>query len=271
MKATQCPKCKAALPRQGQFCLDCGFDLYAEGLHHRPFPWAKVVGIPIAVAIVAAVLIIGPGGRKSDTAPEVEVVIGQTREFLRLLAAKDYAAAVEQFVKANSVRFGEAEEKLRQIARGAGAQGLKNAQSQGFRSLDEVLAYVRKHRTSNPDYTGKLLYTIVSHPEPNPWLSPRRADRFFEWYLEQSFGEADVAHAQLATQDARWEEGLLTVKVRYPGGAKPLPGAADPEVLRWRLVGSGWGGCGGQRAVLELSGDDHLSELLDLLKRLTAE
>ncbi len=268
MKATQCPKCKAELPRRGQFCLDCGLDLYGEGVRHRPFPWLKVLGIPAAVAIIAAAFVIGSRG-KDETAPEVEAVVGQTREFLGLLAQKDYGAAVERFVKANSARYKEAEEKLWQIVRGAGAQGLKNAQSQGFRSLEAATTYVRKHRTAHPDYIGKLLYTIVSHPEP--WLAPRRAHRFFEWYLEQSVGDTDVANARLAAQDARWDEGLLVVKVQYPGGPKPFPGAADLGELRWRLAIGGWGGCARTRVVLDLGGDDHLDELLGFLKRLTAE
>ena len=151
------------------------------------------------------------------------------------------------------------------------AQGLKNAQSHGFRNLDETTVYVRKHTTRNPEYLAKLLYAIVSHPDPNPWLSARRTDLFFEWYLEQAFGGLDLARAQLSTQDARWEEGKLTVTLRFPEPVTPAPGMADPTVLRWRLVSGGWGGCSKQRAVLDFGTDDHLADFLDLLKRLPAE
>ncbi|HPD14964.1 MAG TPA: hypothetical protein PLE19_08440 [Planctomycetota bacterium] len=269
MSRKECPKCHAALPRKGQFCLDCGFDLYAAGLHHRPIPWFHILVLPLVLAGLAALLIVGPG--KGDTAPEVKVVVEQTQGLLALLAQKDYAGAVEQYFRANAARFAAAEEKLRDIARGEGAQGLRNAQSHGFRNLDETLAYVRKHGTKHPDYIARLLYAIVSRPEPNPWLSPRRAELFFEWYLEQSFGRADTAHAQIAAQDARWEDGLMTVNVRYPEPPELVPGAADPSVLRWRLVGSAWGGCGKQRAVLDFGTDDHLAEFLDLLTRLPAD
>jgi len=268
--SSQCPKCKAALPRRGQFCLDCGFDLYAEGVRHRPFPWFHVIGIPAIVGGVLAVLIIGPC--KSETAPEVEVVVEQTKDLLRLLAEKDYGRVVERYLKADSARYGQAEEKLRQIARGDGAQGLKNAQSHGLRNPDEALTYVRKHGSKSPEYVARLLYTIVSHPDPNPWLSPRRVERFYEWYLEQAFGGLDASRPpQPAAEGARWEEGVLTVAVRYPDPMKLAPGMADFSVLRWRLVSSGWGGCGRQRAMLDFTADDHLAELLDLLKRLPAE
>ncbi|MBM4033105.1 MAG: zinc ribbon domain-containing protein [Planctomycetes bacterium] len=267
--ANQCPKCKAELPRRGRFCVDCGLDLYAEGLRHRPIPWFPIIALPVVVAGVLAVLIIGPC--KGETAPEVDAVVGQSREFLRLLADKDYARVVDRFLKANSARYAEVEEKLRQCMRGAGAQGLKNAQSHGFRNLDEVFVYVKKHSSRSPEYVAHLLHAIVSHAEPNPWLSPRRAEVFYEWYLAQAFGGADLGKAQLAATDARWEEGMMTVKVRFPEPPKVLPGVADPSVLRWRLVSGGWGGCERQRAVLDFAPDDRLNDLLDLLKRLTAE
>jgi len=270
MKAKQCPRCKAALPRKGQFCLDCGLDLYAEGLRRRPIPWAQIIVLPLLVAAVLAVLVIGPCGR-SQAPPEIEAVVEQTRGLLRLLAERDYAGAVHHYVRANAARFAAAEEKLRDIVRGDGALGLKNAQSQGFRNFEDCLAYVRKHRTRHPRYVARLLYAIISHPEPNPWLSPRRAELFFAWYLEQSFGGADVARAKVTAGDARWDEGRLAVAVRYPEPPELFPGAADPRVLHWRLAGGGWGGCGRQRAVLDLDEDDHLDELLDLLRRLPAE
>ncbi len=270
MKATECPKCKTALPRRGQFCLDCGLDLYAEGLRRQPIPWLGIIAIPAAVAGVLAVLVIGPC-KSGETAPEIETVVEQTKDFLRLLADKEYAQAVGRYFRANGARFEDAEGKLREAVRGAGAQGLKNAQSQGFRGLDETAVYVRKHTTRNPEYLAKLLHAIVSQPEPNPWLSARRTELFFEWYLEQAFGGVDLAKAQLSTQDARWEEGVLTVTVRFPEPVTPAPGMADPTVLRWRLAGSGWGGCSKQRAVLDFGADDHLGDFLDLLKRLPAE
>lgn len=271
MNPTQCPKCKATLPRKGQFCLECGLDLYAEGLRRRPIPWLQIIIVAVLVAGVLAVLIIGPG--RPESAPEVEQVIEQTRDLLRLLAEKNYGQVVDRFLRANAQRYREAEERLRQIARGDGAQGLKNAQSHGFRSLDETLAYVRKQVTRHPDYVARLLYTIVSHPEPNPWLSPRRVDRFLEWYLEQQFGGLDMARAQLLAGGARWEDGALVVNVRYPEMPKRIPGLADPTVLRWRLASGTWGGCGKQRAVLDYGGEaeDHLGEFLDFLKRLPAE
>jgi hypothetical protein len=267
---TQCPKCKATLPRRGQFCLDCGLDLYAEGLRHKPFPWLQVLAIPAVVGGVLAVLIIGPC-KSSDTAPEIDTVVEQTKDFLRLVGEKDYAAAAERFLVANRARAGEVEEKLREAVRGAGAQGLKNAQSHGFRSLDETAAYVRKHTNRHPEYLAKLLYAVVSHGDPNPWLSAQRTERFLAWYLDQAFGGVDAAKAQLSTQDARWEDGVLTVRVRYPEEAAPPPGVADPSVLRWRLAGAAWGGCGKQRAVLDFGADDHLGDFLDLLKRLPAD
>ena len=269
MKATECPKCKAALPRRGQFCLDCGLDLYAEGLRHQPIPWFRIIAAPVVVAGVLAVLIIGPC--KSETAPELDTVVEQTKDFLRLLAEKNYAEAAERYLKANRAHFEDAEEKLRNAARGAGAQGLKNAQSQGFRNGDEVLAYVRKHGARNPEYLAKLLYAMVSQPDPNPWLSSQRTGLFFAWYLEQAFGDLDVAKAQLASGGARWEEGKLTVTLSFPDPVTPAPGMADPTVLHWRLVSGGWGGCGRQRAVLDFGTDDHLADFLDLLKRLPAE
>lgn len=267
--ATQCPKCKAALPRRGQFCLDCGLDLYADGIRRRPIPWFRIFAIPAVAAGALAVLIIGPC--KSETTPEVQAVVGQTRDLLGLLAQKDYARVVERHFRSNAERYASAEELLRQISRGDGAQGLKNAQSHGFRNYEETLAYVRKHGTRDPEYIAALLYTIVSHPDPNPWMSSERTERFFEWYLERAFGNCDVAKAQVTAEGARWEEGKMTVTVQYPEPVTPAPGTADPRVLRWRLASGGWGGCGRQRAVLDFGDDDHLSELLDLVKRLPAD
>lgn len=271
MKADQCPKCKAALPRRGQFCLDCGLDLYAEGLRHRPVPWFHIIAVPIVAAGVLAALIIGPC--KGEGAPEVAAVLAQTRELLRLLADGDHAQVVQRYYRANAERFGAAEERLRQIARGEGAPGLKKAQAHGFRNLDEVLAYVRKHGTRNPECIARLLHAIVSHGEPNPWLSPRRVDRFFEWFLEQQFAGLDVSRADVSAATAGWDEGVLVVNVRYPQTPKPLGGLPDPSAFRWRLITSSWGGCTRHSVMLDYGGEveDRLSEFLDFLKRLPAE
>ena len=268
MKETQCPKCNARLPKRGRFCLDCGLDLYGEGLRRPPIPWFRIIAVPAVAAGVLAVLIIGPCQR--EKAPEVEAVVASTRELLRLLGEKDYRGVVARFSKGNRAHFADAEATLHAIARGEGAPGLNIARSHGFRSIEEVLAYVQKHGASHPEYVAALLYTILSHPDPNPWLGPGRTETFFAWYLEQTFGEADAGHAEPAPGDPLRDGRRFTVEVVYPEPFGVLKGVADPTKIPWRLEG-GWGGCRRPSAVLEFGTDDHLDTLLELLKRLPAE
>jgi len=264
-----CPKCNAELPPKGQFCLDCGLDLYAEGVHHKPVPWGRIIGIPLVVAAAAAVLIIGPC--KAKAPPEATEVTRRTQNLLDLLAKEDYAAAVRRFLKPNAKQYAQAEERLRDIARGTGAPGLNIARSQGFRDLDDARAYVRKHGTPHVEYTARLLFDMLSQPDPNPWLGPGRTEAFFTWYLEQAFGELDVAEAKLPDHQPQWEEGQLVVQIGYPEWVPPCRGVADPGELRWRLAGSSFGGCGRQQVLLDFGREDHLDEVIDLLKRLPAE
>jgi hypothetical protein len=261
MRPTQCPKCKAALPASGRFCLECGLDLYAEGIHHRPIPWFHILVIPLLVAGVVAVLVINPFKRK--TPPEVATVVRQSREFLELLGRKDYATAAERFLKADAKRLEEVKEKLRQICRPERVR-LDDLRSQQFRSHEEVRKYLDNQPSppEHPGYVARLLYAIISQPEPNPWMSPNRTERFLAWYLELAFSQADAANATLASEDPERGEGLLTVRIAYPAPAPPaVEGMPDPTMLRWRLMGNDW--------VLEFGTDDHLDEVLRFLRGLT--
>ena len=269
MKQTTCPKCNAKLPAKGRFCLDCGLDLYGEGLRRAPIPWGKIIGLPLLVAGGIAFLVIGPC--QSSTPPEAAVVTRAAQDFLRLVGAKDYAGAVDRFYAADAKRFAEAEGKLHSIFRGEGAPGLNIARSHSFRTYDDLLGYVHKHGTRYPEYVARLLYAVLSQPEPNPWLSSRRTELFFAWYLEQAFEGTEASRAELASDEPRWDDRVLVVTVRYPTPSARPSGVADPSTLRWRLVGGGWGGCSKQSAVLDFGRDDHLDEVLDFLKRLPAE
>ncbi len=53
-RQTHCPKCNAELPRKGQFCLDCGLDLYDEGIHHAPSPWFPIIVVALVIFLSIA-------------------------------------------------------------------------------------------------------------------------------------------------------------------------------------------------------------------------
>jgi len=80
VKPARCPKCEAELPRRGRFCLECGCDLYAEGVRRPPPPLVPIALIALAVGIVAVLAVLasrrthspGCGDRRCPGSPRLE-------------------------------------------------------------------------------------------------------------------------------------------------------------------------------------------------------
>jgi len=266
MKPSRCPKCDSELPRKGRFCLDCGLDLYTEGIRRAPIPWLQIL-ILLIVGVVAVVLLVAPPWQ-SKTPFEIEEARNATKDFVALVAGGDYEAIVQRYYKPDAARFKETEQQLWEIVRGQGARGRKIFDSQEFRDLEAAIAYVRKNETANVGYVARLLSDMCARSEL--WMSPQRTEVFFAWYLEQAFGGIEATPEQIGVDGPHWREGFLTVKLTFPEAPEPPRGVEDPTVLRWRLVG-GWGGCRKGHCVLVFGQRNHLDEVLDLLKRLPAE
>lgn len=266
-RQTHCPKCNAELPRKGRFCLECGLDLYDEGIHRAPSPWFPI----LAVALLAAGLVVflAIRSRGPQLPPEEREVRKLTATVLRLAAKGDYATVVERYCRPDETRYSRNSDLLREAVRGSGAPGLNVFRATCMNDPEEAGKFVEKYKTTHVDYIVQLLAAITFDDGAlrtslgGTAFGSQRTDTFLAWFLERVFAGADTAHAKVVR--AEWTTGpdgepLLTVTVHYPEAVETLPGVPSPAVIAWRRIGEGtW--------ALTLTDETNLQELLDLLRR----
>jgi hypothetical protein len=269
VKVTQCPKCDAELPRRGRFCLECGCDLYEEGVRRRAVPWLPILlGLGIAgglVAVLAALF------HTPAHPPEESLVRELSTEFLRLAAERKYGDIVTRFYQPNATEFDALDETLKEVVRGAGTRGLNLFRATCMDNHAEAEKFVNRFGTRHPAYVVRVLTGITFQDGDlrtslgGTLIGAQRAESFCAWHLGLAFEGVDAAAARVA--EIRWEDGpagerLLVATIEYPERPEPMPGLADLSVLRWRQLRPGvW--------VLSLGGRLGLDEVLELLKRVS--
>jgi len=297
-KETHCPKCSATLPRRGRFCIECGLDLYREGIRRSPFVWLRVGGCGL-VALLLAVLVLNP----FKPPPPEKQAVELTKQFLELLKAEDYGGIVERFYKPDTVRFRRVEDRLWEITCGEGAHGLWNVfgnwRLRQFNGFGDARDYVEKHGARHRDYVAALLYAVAYHldangkkiADPEQFRIGPRAQRFYTWYLRHAFRPVDLRQIDLDNVEIRLvnaspepgpggEDGaeeeqdargalLYDVRVIYPSIGPLLPDFDDPTLIRWRYSLGNAGGCRSRPVyTLTLGGEDRLDDVLEFLKPL---
>jgi len=269
-KGARCPKCNAELPRKGQFCLECGLDLYAEGVRRAPSAWPLlVVGALIAAAAIAY-LSTRPAIPKDPR--EDREVRALTKELFGLVAEKKFDDIVRRFYSPDTQAIETTAAELHDIVRGKGAQGWRNIQAVCLDRPKELDSLARKYPAEHSKYVVSLVGAMVFQDGPLHAIVPaygaQRAEAFLAWYLGQAFEGADAAEAEIA--DLRWQEGpngepLRVAKIRYPVPPKPMPGVANPTTLPWHHLE------GGQWVLTFGNQDHHLDEVLKFIQNVTLE
>lgn len=267
MRRARCPKCGVELSSRGRFCLECGCDLYAEGVHRPPLPVLPVLLALVAVGVLVAIGVLV--ARRSSLAPEERLVRGRTEEVLRLAAAKKFDMIVRRFYVPNTAEFEAVGSALREIVRGSGAPGLNLFRASVMNNLDEARKLVERYGTKHRDYVVGVLAAIC-FPDGalrttlgGTLIGAQRTETFCAWHLALAFRGLEPAKAQIA--GVRWDQApdgspVLTVSIRYPGEREVIPGIVDPTELRWLQVeGGAW--------ALSFGHTFHLDEVLDLLRR----
>jgi hypothetical protein len=265
-KPTRCPKCNAELPAKGQFCLECGLDLYAEGVHHAPFPWLAIL-IVLTLAGVGVLVAMWPRAPKAP--PENEEVARLTEEVLRLAADGKYREIVQRYCVPDAARLEKAGAALREIVRGQGAPGLNLFRATCMDDLDEAKKFVQRFGAEHPDYAVQLLAAIVFQGGSlrtslgGTQFGAQRTEEFLAWYLGLAFRDVDAGGAQVLSvrwQDSPGGESLLVASVRYPTLPDPVSGVAEVTSIPWRrLPDAKW--------ALALGEQAHLDEVLALLMK----
>ena len=263
----QCPKCNAELPRRGRFCLECGLDLYEEGLHSPPRHWVAVLVIVLLAGGVVALLATRPPSE--DVPPEERAVRRLTADLLELAAAGRHAAIVEHFCEPDKPHYEKAGGLLGEIVRGSGAPGLNVFRATCMDDLEEATKFVDRYKAEHPEYIVRLLAAITFEDGAlrtklgGAAFGSQRTDLFLAWFLERVFADAEPGGAEIVKVE--WTRGLadeplLTVTLRYPEPPETLPGVPSPTVISWRRLGEGaW--------AITLTDETNLQELLDLLRR----
>lgn len=267
MKATSCPKCGAELPRRGRFCLECGCDLYAEGIRRPPLPIGRIV---LVLAVVGGLVGLGlVASRRSNDRPEERLVRAQTKELLELAGAKRFEEIVRKFYVPNTAEFEAVETTLREIVRGSGAPGLNIFRASAMDNLEEARKFVERYGTPHLDYVVGVLAALC-FPDGalrttlgGTLVGAQRAESFLAWHLGLAFFGLEPAKATItAIRAAEAPDGspMLIVSIRYPGQRQAIPGVIDPSELRWVQVD-------GRTWALTFGHTFHLDEVLDLLQR----
>ena len=246
MKATSCPKCGAPLPAKGRFCLECGCDLYGEGVRSAPFPWVPVVAIAVTLGALSAFVALSARSRRQP--PEKELVTQMTRELLNLAAERRYNEIVRRFVLPNAEEFQQIDDTLREVVRGSGAPGLNLFRASCVDDLDEARKFVQGYGTEHLDYVAGVLAAITFQDGAlrttlgGTFVGLQRGEEFCAWHLGLSFGGVDARAAQVT--DVQWRDGpggerILVATVRYPQPPALIPGIVRPDAIAWRRLGDG--------------------------------
>ena len=267
-KSPRCPKCHATLPRRGRFCLECGLDLYEEGVHAPPrhlIPIAVVLAAVAAIAIYAATRT-----RRPQADPEREEVARLTAQLLELAEQGRFRTIVTRFYAPDKERYTRVDELLREIVRGAGAPGLNIFQTNAMNDPDEADKFVGKYGTPHPKYVAGLLGALKFRDGAlmGKWgatFGAQRTEDFVCWYLRQAFRTYDLKGAKMG--DIRWQPRgdappLMVATIQCAEAFEPIPGLADPRTIAWLHHGKG-------KWTLDLGIDDLflLEEVLNLLGR----
>jgi len=266
-RQTHCPKCNAELPAKGRFCLECGLDLYEEGIHKAPSPWFPILVAGLIVAGVVAFLATRPK-QKADP-PEVRQVREATADLLALAADGKFETIAARYCKPDTPRYERNNDLLGEIVRGGGAPGLNVFRATCLNNREETAKFVDKYKTEHPELIGELLEAITFEDGAlrtdlgGTAFGTQRTDLFLAWFLGRVFANAEPAKAavgKIAWDTSPAGESLLYVNVGYPEPPETLPGVPSPTVIPWRRLGEG-------KWAITLTDEARLQELLDLLRR----
>lgn len=272
-KTTICPQCHAQLPRRGRFCLECGCDLYEQGLRRPPIHILPIALLVAAGLALVAYLILHRPAAELD--PDKEEIHDRTRTLLRLAAEGKYRDIVSRFYQPDAARYTKTSELLRDMVRDSGEVGLRHFSGASGDDEKEAIKFVKKYGAKHPEYAAGLLAALMFQDGAlrtkfGAKFGAERTLAFVAWYLSLVFGPVDSARAEFADR-ARWEKGpdgadLLVVTLQFPEDRdlpEPVPGVATPVRLAWRRLDDGrWAltlGC--------LENHFHLEEILALLQR----
>jgi hypothetical protein len=265
-KQTRCPKCNAELPAKGQFCLECGLDLYGEGIRHAPRPWPAIL---LTVLFAGAIAYLATRPPTPKLAPENEEVAQLTQGLLRLVAEGKCREAVRRFYVPDVERFDKTGAALREIVRGQGAPGLNLFRATCMDDMEEAKKFVQRFGAEHPAYVVQVLAALVFQDGAlrtslgGTQFGSQRTEDFLAWYLDLAFRDVDTSLAQVLTtrwQDSAGGERLLVASVRYPAPPNPLPGVADVTSIAWRRLADG-------RWVFAVGDQPRLDEVLALLMK----
>jgi len=267
VKPARCPKCEAELPRRGRFCLECGCDLYAEGVRRPPPPLVPIALIALAVGVVAVLAVLA--SRRSTEAPEERVIRAKTQRLLALAAEKKFGEIVREFYMPNRREFEAVDRELGEIVRGSGAPGLNIFRASVADDLEEARKFVERYETPHLDYVVGVLAAICFRDGAlrtslgGALVGAQRAETFLAWHLGIAFLGLEPAKASITSiraDQAPDGSPMFVVSIHYPGQREAPAGVVDLSELRWiQADGGTW--------TLTFGHTFHLDEVLDLLQR----
>jgi len=250
----KCPKCGKRLPKRGQFCHECGQDLYAIGFRHPSSNWPYVV---LVVAIVATVYVLirlrPPAARLT---PWQEEVLTATTQLLQLARDKKFDRIVSLYLaeSVNPDRYQALRQELLDLS-GHPNCYLAASESTPYERLRDLASTVSQY----PDYCAFLVQNMAD-TKGRFRQAAGRTDRYFEWWLEMTFSKTDLSSPQIKIEVPEDKDNQeATAKIHYSASAA-VPGFDDPTEIKWQKVEG--------KLLPLLATDTHLKDVKDLLDKL---
>ncbi|NQT87705.1 zinc ribbon domain-containing protein [bacterium] len=272
-RATDCPKCSASLPRRGRFCLECGLNLYEEGVRRRPVPWLPILAAIVAASLTAVYIV--AQSRKPSLPPENEQVRALTSNLMKLLSEKEFREVVRLYCEPDKEQYDEVHRLLGNIVRGeSGSHGLNIFRTRCMAANEEnrfkeAERFAREFGAKNVEYVVAVL-AALTFPKGDlrgelggTLTGTDRTDAFLTWYLGVVFHKMDLTDAEVT--EVGWEKGpqgdmLMVATMSYIEPVQLVPTLPDPTDIPWRRLGEG-------KWALTLTNQHLLAEVLAVLSR----
>lgn len=232
-----CPDCKVPIKTRTRFCLDCGCDLYAAGVIHRP-----VLGRVIAVAVI--VLVAAGLGWLLWPRPELETPAQKevrlaTEQLLELVRRDDYDEVCREYYAPDAPSFDGLAEELTAIAKHQAMLPVLAEREQGLRTAAKVAP-----EDFRP-FFADLLVAFGREGALSRKRGRRLAQAFVAWHLERVFAEADLDSASIRLIEINREGNRATCVVAGPDVSQdeivaPTEMPEGALLLSWRRFEGSW-------------------------------
>jgi len=269
--ALRCRVCRASNPPGRRFCEECGALLVPR---RRRALLAGLGVVAVAGAVAIALVAIPWRGRPERPPARAEMppagvarppepqppapavappakparsrfagrVREETRELLKLLAAKDYERIIDNYCQPDDAGFRRVQRALDEIVRGESSTDFARWTVFLIRSGEaETVERLRRAGDPHPEFAAALLSCLIRDPDASGRhrRAEDRARDVLRWHIAGFFEGIELAKVAIRDVKEERSEGFVTTLEcgRQPPGAGP---EGTSRRIRWCKLPVGW-------------------------------